>query len=214
MLINNSTRILNDSWDRDKWKTIATSVRKKKKCGYKCANFGWPQKRWWSRFLKQPGGGRGERKYRLVSPAGICWTREGEETICLCLSAVHISPALGAGISVCVCVQVLFGAKPWQFLALPLWESQLLAAINPCKHSQCSYFPKPWQSPSSSILLHFGYRFPIGTEGTELFWAVFVLGGKLAPLNTNEVLLLFCGFAHLLCTFDIFLLVCHHKVTF
>lgn len=30
MLINNSTRILNDSWDRDKWKTIATTIGKKK----------------------------------------------------------------------------------------------------------------------------------------------------------------------------------------
>lgn len=27
MLINNSTRILDDTWDRDKWKTIATSIR-------------------------------------------------------------------------------------------------------------------------------------------------------------------------------------------
>lgn len=30
---------------------------KKKKRGYKCANFDWPQKRSWSRFLKHPGGG-------------------------------------------------------------------------------------------------------------------------------------------------------------
>lgn len=28
MLINNSTRILDDTWDRDKWKTIATGIRK------------------------------------------------------------------------------------------------------------------------------------------------------------------------------------------
>lgn len=158
MLINNSTRILNDSWDRDKWKTIATSIRKK--CGYKCANFGWPQKRWWSRFLKQPGGGGGRRKYRLISSVGICLTREGEETISLCLSRVPLLPALGAGASVGVFVQMTFGAVLWQFLALSLWESQLLAAINPCKCSQYSYFPKPWQAASSGILLHFEYRFP------------------------------------------------------
>lgn len=28
MLINNSTRVVDDTWDRDKWKTIATSIRK------------------------------------------------------------------------------------------------------------------------------------------------------------------------------------------
>lgn len=32
-------------------------LRGGKKRGYKCANFGWPQKISWSRFLKQPGKG-------------------------------------------------------------------------------------------------------------------------------------------------------------
>lgn len=45
-----------------------------------------------------------------------------------------------------VFLQVVFGAALWLALALSLWESQLLAAVNPCRCSQCRCFFKPWQS--------------------------------------------------------------------
>lgn len=154
MLINNSTRILNDSWDRDKWKTIATSVRKKSVVINVLILAG----------LKRDSGagswnsleGVGERGNTGSSPQlASVYNNRGRRNH-FPLSPILIWPALGAGTRVGVFVQVMFGAMLWQFLVLFLWESQLLAAISASVH-KCSYFPKPWQSASSSILLCFEY---------------------------------------------------------
>lgn len=128
MLINNSTRILNDAWDRVKQKQsvvinvlILAGLKRDGRAG-SCNS------------LEGVGGGR---RQRLFSPAGICLMREEEPFFSACTLFLFCQG---------VFVQMIFGAVLWLFLALSLWESRLLSAMNPCKCSCCSYFCKPWQS--------------------------------------------------------------------
>lgn len=115
---------------------------KKTKCGYKCVNFGWSQKRWQSMFLKQEGVG--ERGNTSSSPllASVKREREKKPFPCACPLFLFCQGTL---------VQVVFGAMLWLFLALSLCESQLLAAVNPSNCSQCRELCKPQQS---GILRH------------------------------------------------------------
>lgn len=115
---------------------------RKTKCGYKCVNFGWSQKRWQSMFLKKKGVG--ERGNTGSSPPLACVKREREKKPFP--SACHLFLFCQG-----ILVQMIFGAMLWLFLALSLWESQLLAAVNPCSCSQCRDLYKPWQS---GILQH------------------------------------------------------------
>lgn len=155
MLINNSTRILNDSWDRDKWKTIATSIKKKKNSVVIDVLI-------LTGLRRDPGADSwnilaGERREEIEAhlTSWHLFNREGEETISLCLFPHYYFVSSGSW-HICryICSSDVWGHA----LSLPCFVSLGITTSGSCESLRvftvqlCLSYGS---LSSSSLLLHF-----------------------------------------------------------